>query len=303
MDFTGLFEIQGMLFSIMILGLLLKKKGVIKEQSQELLTDLVVYVTLPCSIVRSFEIEFDHEILVNCLIILIVALGIQVGSYILSFILYPHMGERRKKVLQYATICSNAGILGNPIAESIFGPLGLLYASIYLIPQRIFMWSAGLTYFTEAPDKKTLVKKVTTHPCILAVGLGLVLMISGIRLPSVAEQTVKTLASANTALSMLFIGSILAGVSFKSLWNRVTLYYYLIRLAFIPCLIYLFCLAFHVEPVVTGVSVVLAGMPAASVTAILAAKYKCDAVFAAKCVVSSTLLSMVTIPALCLMVR
>ena len=126
MDFTGLFEIQGMLFSIMILGLLLKKKGVIKEQSQELLTDLVVYVTLPCSIVRSFEIEFDHEILVNCLIILIVALGIQVGSYILSFILYPHMGERRKKVLQYATICSNAGILGNPIAESIFGPLGLL---------------------------------------------------------------------------------------------------------------------------------------------------------------------------------
>ena len=42
MDFTGLFEIQGMLFSIMILGLLLKKKGVIKEQSQELLTDLVV---------------------------------------------------------------------------------------------------------------------------------------------------------------------------------------------------------------------------------------------------------------------
>ena len=51
MDFTGLFEIQGMLFSIMILGLLLKKKGVIKEQSQELLTDLVVYVTLPCSIV------------------------------------------------------------------------------------------------------------------------------------------------------------------------------------------------------------------------------------------------------------
>ena len=102
---------------------------------------------------------------------------------------------------------------------------------------------------------------------------------------------------------MLFIGSILAGVSFKSLWNRVTLYYSLIRLAFIPCLIYLFCLAFHVEPVVTGVSVVLAGMPAASVTAILAAKYKCDAVFAAKCVVSSTLLSMVTIPALCLMVR
>ena len=121
--------------------------------------------------------------------------------------------------------------------------------------------------------------------------------------PSVAEQTVKTLASANTALSMLFIGSILAGVRFRSLWNRVTIYYSLIRLVLIPGIIYLLCLGFRLEPVVTGVSVVLAGMPAASVTAILAAKYKCDAVFAAKGVVSSTLLSMITIPVWCLILH
>lgn len=303
MNFTSLFEMQGMLFSIMILGLLIKKHGIIKEQSQDLLTDLVIYVTLPCSIIRSFEMDFNHGILVNCLVILLVAVGIQVGSYLLSFILYPGMDETRKKVLQYATICSNAGILGNPIAESIFGSLGLLYASIYLIPQRIFMWSAGLTYFTTAPDRKTLIKKVMTHPCILAVAIGMVMMVTGVRLPPVAEQTVKTLASANTALSMLFIGSILAGVRFGALWNRVTIYYSLIRLAFIPFLIYLCCLGFQVEPVVTGVSVVLSGMPAASVTAILAAKYKCDAVFAAKNVVSSTLLSMITIPAWCLLLH
>ena len=59
------------------------------------------------------------------------------------------------------------------------------------------------------------------------------------------------------------------------------------------------CSAFHLDGTVLGVSVVLAGMPAASVTAILADRYNCDAVFSAKCVVSTTLLSMVTVPLWC----
>lgn len=220
MDFNNLFEMQGMLFSLMILGLFLKKRGLISEGNKELLTDLVINVTLPCSIVKSFQMEFNREIINSCMVIFLVAIGIQAGSYVLSYILYRGVETKHRKVLQYATICSNAGILGNPIAEGIFGALGLLYASIYLIPQRVFMWSLGLTYFTECPDRKSLVKKVATHPCIIAVAIGLFLMVTQLSLPGFLNQTVKTLAGANTGLSMLFIGSILAGVSLKSLWRR-----------------------------------------------------------------------------------
>ncbi len=300
MDFNNLFEMQGMLFSLMILGLLLKKRGLITAGNKELLTDLVINVTLPCSIVKSFQMDFSREILNSCMVIFLVAIGIQAGSYVLSYILYRGVDTKHRKVLQYATICSNAGILGNPIAEGIYGALGLLYASIYLIPQRTFMWSLGLTYFTECPDRKSLVKKVGTHPCIIAVAVGLFLMIFQLKLPGFVNQTVKTLAGANTGLSMLFIGSILAGVSLKSLWNKLTVYYAFIRLFLVPFLVWAVCYALGLDGLVTGVSVVLAGMPAASVTAILAAKYNCDEVFATKCVVSSTLLSMVTVPLWCI---
>ena len=299
MNFENMFIMQGMLFLLLLVGLLLKKAGIVTDTNKGLLSSLVVNVTLPCSIVKSFEMEFDMEILKSCLAILIVALAIQVGAYILSLILYPNIESRHKKVLQYATICSNAGILGNPIAEGIYGSLGLLYASIYLIPQRIFMWSLGLAYFTECPDRKTLAKRVATHPCIIAVVIGLALMISQKQLPAVINQTVLSLANANTAVSMLFIGSVLAGVPFRSLWNKLTAYYAVIRLAFIPFLVWAGCSAFHLDGTVLGVSVVLAGMPAASVTAILADRYYCDAVFSAKCVVSTTLLSMVTVPLWC----
>lgn len=300
MDFTGLFEMQGMLFSVMILGLLLKRIGMVDDRGKTLLTDLVINVTLPASILKSFQMEFNSQILKSCLVICVVAVLIQIGTYLLGMVLYPGFAEDRKKVLKYATICSNAGILGNPIAEGIFGGLGLLYASIYVIPQRVFMWSVGLTYFTEAPDRKALAKKVLTHPCILSVFLGFLIMIFQIRLPGFLSLTIKNVAGANTFLAMMLVGTILAGVPVKSLPEPATIYYSFIRLFFIPFLVFAGCRLGQVDPLVTGVSVVLSGMPAASVTAVMAAKYGKDEVFATKCVVLSTLLSMVTVPIWCI---
>lgn len=300
MDFTGLFEMQGMLFTIMILGYIFRKAGMISDEGKSLLTDLVLYVTLPASIIKSFQIEFNHQILVSCIVVIVVAAGIQVGAWLLGMILYPGFPDERKKVLQYATICSNAGILGNPIAEGIFGSMGLLYASIYTIPQRTFMWSIGLTYFTQAPDMKTLIKKVSTHPCIVSVVIGMLIMVFQIPVPGFLSLTIKNIAGGNTFLAMSLVGTILAEVPFRSLPEKDTVYYSFIRLFFIPFLVYLACHFAQVDSLVTGVSVVLSDMPSASVTAVLAAKYGKDEVFATKCVVLSTLLSMVTVPLWCL---
>lgn len=300
MDFTGLFEMQGMLFSVMILGLILKRTGIVDDHGKSLLTDLVINVTLPASILKSFQMEFNSQILRSCLVIGVVAVLIQIGAYLLGMVLYPCFQDDRKKVLQYATICSNAGILGNPIAEGIFGGLGLLYASIYVIPQRVFMWSVGLTYFTEAPDTRTLVKKVLTHPCILSVFLGFLIMVFQIPLPGFLSLTVKNVANANTFLAMMLVGTILAEVPLKTLPERATIYYSFVRLFLIPFLVLLGCRIGQVDSLVTGVSVVLSGMPAASVTAVMAAKYGKDEVFATKCVVLTTLLSMATVPVWCL---
>lgn len=300
MDFSGLFEMQGMLFLVMILGLMLRRKGIVQESGKSLLTDLVINVTLPASILKSFQMEFNRQILSSCLVICVVAVLIQIGSYLLGMILYPGFPDNRKKVLQYATICSNAGILGNPIAEGIFGGLGLLYASIYVIPQRVFMWSVGLTYFTEAPDKKILVRKVLSHPCIVSVLIGFVLMVWQIPLPGFFKLTVRTVANANTFLAMMLVGTILAEVPVRELPNKATIYYSFVRLVLVPLLVLAGCRLGQVDSLVTGVSVVLSGMPAASVTAVMASKYGKDEIFATKCVVLTTLLSMLTVPVWCI---
>ena len=213
MNLSNLLQMQGMLIIIMVLGLFLARMGTITPEGRQLLTDLVINVTLPCSIVKAFLIEFSMDILQSCIAIFLAAIVIQFLGMGLSHILYPGYEGQRKRVLQYATICSNAGILGNPIAEGAFGSIGLMYASIYLIPQRSFMWSFGLTYFTVSPSRWQLIKKILTHPCIIAVELGLVLLIGQFQLPGVISATISSLGSANTSVSMLLIGAILSTVN------------------------------------------------------------------------------------------
>ena len=300
MNFSGLYEMQGMLFSLMLLGALLKRIGIITGEGKKVLADLVIYVTLPCSIIKSFEMEFSTAILKSSAEILIISCLVQAGCYLLNLFLYRGVDERRKKVLMYATMTSNAGILGNPIAEGIFGSMGLLYASIYLIPQRTVMWSLGMSYFTESPDRKTLIKKVATHPCILAVAVGFVLLLCQYRLSGFVGATVHSLSNANTAMSMLFVGTVLAEADPKKMLSPLIAYYSVIRLALIPALLWVGCSLAGSQKLIADVSVVLAGMPAASVTAILASKYGGDETFATQCVVFSTILSMITVPLWCM---
>lgn len=300
MDYQQLLNLQGMLFLLVAAGVVLRKMGILPEGAKNILTDLVIYLILPCNIINSFFIEFNFDILKGFAIILTIASLIQVGCLILAKILYNREPEGRKKVLQYGTVCSNAGFMGNPIAEGVYGAEGLMYASIFLIPQRIVMWSAGVSYFTESPDRKTVVKKVLTHPCIIAVYIGLILMITRLPLPVFLQNTIRSIGGCTTTISMVLIGAILAEVEPGSILDRGIVKYALIRLFLLPLLVYLSCRVFHVTPFLSGVSVLLTGMPAGSTTAILAAKYDGDYIFATKCVVVTTLLSLVTIPLWCI---
>ena len=66
--------------------------------------------------VKKTIFDINHQILNSCMVVIIVAACIQVGTWLLGMVLYPGFPDECQKVLPYAMICSNAGILGNPIA-------------------------------------------------------------------------------------------------------------------------------------------------------------------------------------------
>lgn len=296
MGTAELISLQLRMFLIMLVGLFFRKKNLISQDGKKNLTDLVIYLILPCNIVKSFMIEFDSNTLKNFGWILLISVLIQVFCAILAKTLYRRTGDGHKPVLMYATVASNSGFLGNPVAEGVFGSMGLALASVYLIPQRIVMWSAGVSYFTKGSDRKAIVKRVLTHPCIVAVFLGMALMLTQMSLPSFLDAALKDIGNCNTAMSMLVIGTILADVKPREMLDKSIFLFSGLRLVLIPLVVYAGCLLFCVDGLVTGVSVLLTAMPAASTTAILAAKYDGDAVYASKCVVLTTVLSLIATP-------
>ena len=291
----AIIQLQLQIFLLVAIGYLLSKLGMLVLVTRKQLTDLVIYVILPCNIVESFQVDLTHDLLISAGIVLVLGFAAQGLYALLNLFLYRRFDARRQINLKYGTICSNAGFMGLPLSLSIFGPTGLMYASVALLPIRLFMWSAGLSLYTST-TKKQVLKTLATHPCIIAVFVGFALMLSGLQLPAFLNDTIDSLGNCCTALSMVVIGAILSDVDPRTVLEPAVLYYVVIRLIAIPAFLFGVLWLLKVDSLVTGIIVILSAMPAGSTTAMLAQKYDQDPEFASKMVFISTLLSLVTLP-------
>lgn len=289
-------DLMLMIFFMMLTGFVLAKRGVISKEGKNTLVNLIINLLLPCNIINAFRMDLSIEELQAMWKVLLISVGIQLFYVVLTKVLFNRFSEEEKPVYQYATVCSNAGFLGNPIAQGVFGDLGLLYASIFLIPQRIVMWTAGVSYFTKTKNFAETVRKVLLHPCIVAVEIGIVFFLFQIQLPTALDKTLISFSGCCTGMTMLYIGVVLADVDFRTLITPKQLYFAALRLFLIPAAVYGVLALLHVDTLVTGVCVLLTAMPAGNTTAILASKYHADEETAAKCVVLTTTLSIISTP-------
>ena len=299
---SELLNLQGQMFLLIIVGIVLKKRGILPDSAKTILTDLLLCFVLPSNIINSFRMEFSLDTLGKFGMVLVCAVLIQAVAYILSRVLYNKEPEALKKVLQYVTIVSNSGFLGLPIVEEVFGGEGLMYASVFIVPMRIMMWTAGIACFTGESDKKAAFKKVIVHPCIIAVYIGLFLLFSQWELPGVLDKTIRGAGGCTTTISMIIIGLILAEVDMRQLFNREVFETMIVRLVVLPVFALIIAKLLGLSELLTGVAVVLTAMPAGSTSAMLAAKYNGDYKFASKCIVCTTIASLLTIPIWCMII-
>lgn len=290
-----LVTLQITIFLLVAVGFVLKRIHIVGPQGQKNINDMVIYVILPCNILRAFLDSPAEGSFLSYLEVLLISVFIQIFCVIYGKVVFRKETEGRQKCLRYGTICSNAGFLGNPIAEGVYGAEGLMLASIYLIPQRIMMWSSGLAVFSGTSDKKQTLKKVLTHPCILACILGIIFMLANVQLPPGLDGMVTALGNCNTAMSMMVIGMILADINVKDFWDKTIVKYTVHRLVVIPAAVYAVCRFLPLDRTAFGICVLLAAMPAGATTSILAEKYEMEPAFATKMVIFSTLLSLPTI--------
>ena len=301
MIFENMLHMQLMMFSLVAIGFWVRKKGMMSTEGRKNLNELCLNITLPVNTFCAFLGKWDWNMLEGCSIALILSCIYCAVGVVLSHLFYKKEEIARKKTLRYGTMVSNGGFLGNPIIEGIYGSNGLLYASVFLLPVRMMMWSYGMTVFLNEKQKnRGLMKKIFTHPCVVAIYLGIIVMLSGINLPTFMTNTLTGLSKCNTPLSMMLIGMLLAEINPRGIWDKTMIFYTSVRLLIVPAICFIITAPFDIDPIIRGIMIIVAGLPSSVSTALLSEKHGGDASYATGMIFLTTILSLITLPVWCL---
>ncbi|WP_419038796.1 AEC family transporter [Enterocloster bolteae] len=301
-SFLRMLNAQMILLVYLAVGMYCMKVGLIDRDSKEKLVDIILRITLPCMIFNSFNKPLTPEVMKQTALILVVAVSISILSFLLGKVIYNKYPQKKKSILQYCTLVNNSGFLGMPMVSAVYGSEGLFAASIFIIPNRIFMWTAGLAMFTTA-DFRTKCKNILLNPCIVTVFLGIARRITGFPVPEFLDTAIANTGAVTTPLSMMVIGTMLIGVPWKKLLEPSIFRLAFVRLIALPLVALYILNLIDAQPLLAGVSLILTGMPAGSTSALLAAKYGADEDYASRCIVTTTIMSLATIPVLMLFLK
>ena len=283
------------------IGFFLRKKEIVTVEIRKGLSALLINVVLPCTVILSFMNDsiVNPDLLMTCLLAVVISAIIQTVSIIASKFLFNRYEKMDANVLTYGMIVSNSAFIGIPIIQSIYGSEAVMFASVFQIPIIVTMWTIGLALFKPI-DHKHALKSVIRNPSVVAVLIGFIIMLTGIKFPIFITKTISSIASCTTAISMFVVGSILADIEWNNLLDKKVLFFCSIRLIAYPFIVFIVLTFVNAPTLIKAIAVIMTGMPAGSTAAILAEQYGCDAKFAAKLILVSTALSVITIPILCL---
>lgn len=292
-----------MMFLLILTGYLAVRDRLLNAEARQGFSSLLVNLVVPAMIINSYLIEFDPEILSNLVRTAFASAAVLVIGLCIALLSTRKKTGPDQPILRFAMTFSNAGYMGFPLINALFGAEGMLYASIFNTFFNLLIWTAGIALVDRSSDaaKRNLVVELIKKPALLAVAVGLVLYLGQIPVPYLIAQPISLLAGMNTPLSMLITGIIIATSDLRpvirsfQLWHAI-----LIRMLIIPAASFLFCLLTGTGGMVGAVVILLEACPCAALTSVLAIQYRYSEQLAAGLVVLSTLLSIATLP-LCAM--
>lgn len=194
----------------------------------------------------------------------------------------------------------NTAFIGFPVIQALYGDESVFYASTSGIPFNLAIYSIGVIMLCKNRDEgmKLSFKSIMTPP-LIATFISILIFAFKIHVPGIIVDTCDLMAGAAIPLSMFVVGSSLGDVPIKDAFTDKRMYVLsFIRLIISPLIVWLILKPFISNPVMLGTIVILAATPMPVIATILGIQYGRDGVESSKGIFLSTVLSMVTMPAI-----
>jgi predicted permease len=287
-----------MLFILIGLGVVLQRSKLVSAEFSKGLSTFVLYVSLPALIIKSMNYEFDPELMINSIYLLVSGILFYPLAYIVAKLVGKllNVGEDKLGVYEFLMIFGNVGFMGYPVMRVLYGEIGIFYAAMFNFSFNLYIWTLGV-YLIKKGSGEGVSARLLINPGTLAVSLGFALFGFSIQLPRVLQLVLESVGGTTTPLSMIVIGMILGTSSgFKWIKNWRLILSSVIRLLIIPLLVLGIVWFVPMPSMLKGLILILTGMPSAALAAIFSHKYGADHELASRGILLTTFLSLWTIP-------
>ena len=286
-----------LLFIIMGIGYLAYKIKFFTDETNKLLSRLVIFVTMPCTILSSVMNGSIDSSSSDAFLFIGLALGVLLVAIVLSFFIPRLIGCAPKDygVYRFAMVLGNAGFMGFPVISAILGPKSMFYVALMNIPTSLVMYTIGIIFLSGKSAKIRL--RDILNPCLVAAVVILIIFLTGFKAPRIVAETTALIGGMTTPGVMLAIGSTLATTPFRDVITKWRLYAAsAVKLLLIPTAAWLILKPLVSNQLIFNILILVAAMPTAANTALLAFEFGSDEKLGSSLVFITTLLSAITIP-------
>ncbi len=289
------------LFLLTGVGFFCRRAGILNQNSVSSLSKFLLNICIPAMIIYSMQIPFSQSIAEKSGTLIFAALCYYVIAFAVCFVT-PYILRCKKEeygVFRFMTMFSNSMFMGFPILSMFFGPEAIFYAAIFNIPFTLLTYSVGIWILRSGEGGISFSWKLLLNAAFLSTFVGILFFVTSFSILDPFYGALGLLSDITTPMSLVVTGGFLASLETKAIFSNVRQYFAAgIRLLIIPALAFAVCSLFITDPLILGITVVTAGMPAAVNTVILAEEHDARPDIAAQGVFISTLLCILTIPLL-----
>lgn len=288
------------LYGMAFIGWIARKTNILNKHTNQVLTQLILYITLPALILFSLDIPFSFSLMKE--FVWLVAMSVYILT--ISIFLANRMRKRsslpalQKSAYEGLILFGNQGFIGFAIIFILLGEEGIVYLTVFNLCYFILIWTYGIYIFSKNKGSIRW-KQIWFNPGTVSTLIGIILFLLPIHFPPTISSGLEMVGKMTIPLSMMIIGSFISDIPWKnlivSLKNSSLWKVAIAKLLIIPLLLLPF-IFLTVPFTLLVVAVIVSGMPSAPTMSLYAQKYGGDAHYAALGVLMTTLLCIVTVP-------
>lgn len=275
------------LFLMILMGFIIVKAGIVKEEDSKVLSKIVLYLIIPCVIINAFQVDYTKKTVNGLLIALAASVLLQVVLLLVVFVMGKlfSLNEVETASIYY----SNSGNLIVPIVTFVLGQKWILYGCVFMSVQLIFLW--------------THCKKIILNINMISIAIGAILFFTRIRLPELITNTISSVGNMIGPASMIVTGMLFAGMDLKAIFANKRVYFIsALRMLVIPLIALFLIKISHLATLSADAQKIMLIVflavitPSASTVTQMCQVYGNDAHYASAINVVTTLCAIVTMP-------